>query len=65
MNKENNNPPKTFKVELVGGPLCGLITEWPEHTPMLLFEKSNSRYEYEELSANGDKHTALYKGFID
>ena len=55
---------KNFKVELIGGPLCGLIQDWPNETPFMIFEKSHCRYELEEMREDGT-YSAIYKGFTE
>lgn len=61
---ENKN--KSFKVELIGGPLCGLTVNWPDNEQLtMIFAKEKARYEYEGLSESGEKHTAIYRGYVE
>lgn len=62
MNNKQNN---LMKVELVGGPLCGSIVDWPENIPSLTFNSSKALYEYEGVEGNPPIHKALYKGWAE
>jgi hypothetical protein len=55
---------KKLKVELVGGPLCGLTQDWPVDTPFMIFNLTKSKYEYEGVREDG-VHTAFYRGFAE
>ena len=57
---------KFFKVELIGGPLCGLTVDWPDNEQLtMIFKEQKARYEYEGLTEDGARHMAIYRGYVE
>ena len=59
------NKQKTIRVELVGGPLCGSVVDWPEGKASLNYERYFAKYEFEGADEKGERFTAIYKGWVE